>query len=852
MENIEQKISNLVEQQFPAFYQEEGPAFISFVKAYYAWMEEEGNTINQSRNILNYRDLDETLEDFLLFFQKKYLYGIPFNTIINKRKLLKHVLDVYRTKGSIQCFELLFKLIYNQKMELYLPSRDILKPSDGTWKERKYIEISESELSPSFVGKTIRGIASGTTAIVESYVTEPFYDNIIHIFYLSNISPKGGDFAVGEKIVSQQLLDTTDNLSATLLNSPVISGSLDNVEIISGGKGFSLGDVLKIAHRDANNNIISLGKEGQVKVTSLRNGRGQLVFTLINGGWGYMLDSETFIYRFEGDTTGFGASFGIDSLAYTKQIEYCCDLICGFLGDVINTVNTNGFTALFNNDPPIPLVFDETPLGTILTFKEGQIGAIASLGNLNSGNNYTAVPYTFIKTVIQSSPLDGSLKYNSNSTIVYGANTEFDSFLEANGIIYIQADFNDGNTIESHIIRSIDNQVNIFANTFGVDAANDVLYITDANSIFNVNDYVFYAVPSTNTVIAGLTANSYYYISFANSSSLALSLTEGGTNIDITETRTSFPGETHTLTNEVSRKLTLYGKPSLNSTATAVYRIGADILTSNYPPNSSVFDLISEFSLNAIANVYATPYDTSNSIVATTKAVVSGSGYYEGEFVKLYLYGGVNTPSILNGGIDYTNNDVVLFSGGDPNVPAKGFVTTDSTGKINAVGMTFFGSGYTSVPTIYVKSNTGSNAILTTTLTDYNYENEVTGRVRKSGLGTEKGRWTTTRGFLNSDKYIQDSYYYQDFSYELQTSVKLNKYKKILYDTFHIAGTEMFGKYLLVKTESSPITVGDGFGPFLATITYANTITVDSTNTLFNSDSTLISIDQTYVANTTI
>jgi hypothetical protein len=56
---------------------------------------------------------------------------------------------------------------------------------------------------------------------------------------------------------------------------------------------------------------------------------------------------------------------------------------------------------------------------------------------------------------------------------------------------------------------------------------------------------------------------------------------------------------------------------------------------------------------------------------------------------------------------------------------------------------------------------------------------------------------------LNSDKYIHDSYYYQDYSYEIRVSQTLNKYRDILYNTFHTAGAELFGKYLLITKESS-------------------------------------------------
>ena len=92
--SIEKKISYFVESQFPQFFRDQGANFILFVKAYYEWMEQSGNPVVEARNLFDYRDIDNTLDDFLVHFQKKYLYGIPFNIIVNKRFLLKHILDV--------------------------------------------------------------------------------------------------------------------------------------------------------------------------------------------------------------------------------------------------------------------------------------------------------------------------------------------------------------------------------------------------------------------------------------------------------------------------------------------------------------------------------------------------------------------------------------------------------------------------------------------------------------------------------------------------------------------------------------------------------------------------------------
>lgn len=85
---------------------------------------------------------------------------------------------------------------------------------------------------------------------------------------------------------------------------------------------------------------------------------------------------------------------------------------------------------------------------------------------------------------------------------------------------------------------------NIYSNSTTIDGTNHVIKIATANTLWNVGDRLYYAVPATNTAITGLTANSYYYVSFANSSSIALAATLGGSNIAIVNTAAN---ETHTI-----------------------------------------------------------------------------------------------------------------------------------------------------------------------------------------------------------------------------------------------------------------------------------------------------------------
>jgi hypothetical protein len=147
------------------------------------------------------------------------------------------------------------------------------------------------------------------------------------------------------------------------------------------------------------------------------------------------------------------------------------------------------------------------------------------------------------------------------------------------------------------------------------------------------------------------------------------------------------------------------------------------------------------------------------------------------------------------------------------------------------------------IPSVRIKTANGSGATLTASLIEYNTAAEVTGRIVKRGIGKARGYWSTTRGFLNSDKYIQDSYYYQDYSYELRVASILDKYKNILYNTFHSSGSELFGKFLLIDSSSSNLDV-----LFTSYSNATPTVYLTSDITSVTSDSNTVTVDKYYIS----
>lgn len=91
-----------------------------------------------------------------------------------------------------------------------------------------------------------------------------------------------------------------------------------------------------------------------------------------------------------------------------------------------------------------------------------------------------------------------------------------------------------------------------FANGTVAGASNSSFIIASANSRWQVGDRLYYGVPAANTPIAPLTGNTYFYVSFANTTVIKLATTASGANIVITDTRVLGAAETHTFTGDTA------------------------------------------------------------------------------------------------------------------------------------------------------------------------------------------------------------------------------------------------------------------------------------------------------------
>lgn len=291
---IEQTISNIVASQFPSFYQEEGPIFIAFVKAYYEWLEQENQAIYESRQLLDYRDIDKTPDEFLVYFKEKYLKNIQFTTKSNKRLMIKHALELHRSKGTERAFDLYFKLIYGEKADVYYPGDDIFRADNNEWIIPYFLDVSSSQWMSSLIGKNIVGAQSGAKAFVERGI-------IIQgkkLLYLTNIF---GTFQLNEAVYNNTLYP----------DSPIIKGSLGSITISSSSGSFAKGDVVTISNK----------AKGIVRNTNLSD------IKIVDSSWGFIQDQSVSIVGPHGTASGTANLTGIGMHeGYFKNNE-------GFLDD---------------------------------------------------------------------------------------------------------------------------------------------------------------------------------------------------------------------------------------------------------------------------------------------------------------------------------------------------------------------------------------------------------------------------------------------------------------------------------------------------------------------------------------
>jgi len=516
--SIEKTISQYVEKQFPAFYQDEGPQFISFVKAYYEWLEQPDNVAYKARHLLEYRDIDTTLDEFILYFKEKYLKNIQFDTATNKKLLVKHSLDLYRSKGTERSIDLFFKLVFGTAAEVQYPGERIFKLSDGVWELPKYLEVTYNKFNLNYVGRQIIGSASGATAFVERYIRRRAGYGYVNLLYISN---QVGTFTRGEVIGVQ----SSGRSVYTPGQTATIIGSIESVIIQDNGRDFAIGDTVNFLHSDR-------GIGGQARVTSIGEASGIIDFILNDGGWGYTTNATSIVSEKVATANGVVGTVGANQITLFDmaiQPTISVDFTTGpqiALGDIVGRYD--GANLIANGQVIEIDQVSGNATGTMTIsvnkgpFTEGTLYVNGNTTSLNATTIVDSSTYADIMGVpsvyqLSVANTNGEFTVGMNvfqiqSSIVHGYGTVSSV---SNGVLVISAatgNFSNGTPLivsENNSVNAIISKVDTTIGLYNINKrAYSLDFISANNDGIANSQYLFQYDASANVVSSGLALHS--------------------------------------------------------------------------------------------------------------------------------------------------------------------------------------------------------------------------------------------------------------------------------------------------------------------------------------------------------
>ena len=379
MINDNQKTSLLVAQQLPEFVRDnpDYANFSLFVKAYYEWMEQTGQATEVSKNLLSYKDIDDTTTRFLEYFTNDFLPNFPQDSLISKNQAVKVAKELYRTKGTPASYQFLFRILFNSDFEYFYTRDAVFKASDGVWYVTKSLKLGTSDTNflnidnLRLFGETTKSIATVETSVLSGNKVEVFISNIERLF-------QSGEFV--------RVVDNNNNdvlFDGQPLRSKIV-GQISQLKIDPQNRGllYKAGDPVIVY--DGLNNDTDIGATAQVLKTT--TGSIQSVGVTAEG-FGYSPNPNT---RIDVTSTGFGANLIVGDLDSNYRLTANVNLLpIDVISLAQNTPIGNTSYSFFTE---MPSADANTTIADALTFTQFTTYPLSSVLVINGGGGFTSVP----------------------------------------------------------------------------------------------------------------------------------------------------------------------------------------------------------------------------------------------------------------------------------------------------------------------------------------------------------------------------------------------------------------------------------------------------------------------------
>ena len=851
---VNEKISKLIANQFPDFYKEEGANFLAFMEAYYEYMEQTGKMTDAVRNLQSYQDIATTTDTFIEYFIHTFLPSVPLDVTADKKIMTKYINQFNRARGTLASYKLLFRALYNEDVEVEYPADQILKVSDGDWRIDRYLVTDYDTANYNFIGKTISGTESEAQALVEDVVRRVVRGRDLMQILVSNIKgtfnnlepirlitdssatghapiieagisgttvvTPGGQYAVGDivdlissdrgffgKVVVTSTQDLLGSLSFSLNDggsgyTRSTSGGGTEITFI-GGDGAEDGSFVIAADDIVDRFALSINTDligsntiygNNAPTVTFADGADRQMTTFANT----LLSSPDYGFREAGQQLTAGTDFhdhanAVLRIANTQDIKVG-DSLFGVTssanGKVLSIIDSTASNTVVRLDgyknfseasggESIRSRYSNTSgntVGTVISFSGNTIGyhvaeigwiANTSVSPLLEGQEIvgrTSGSFGVVKKIVSLVANGynrgvGGADDRDLYTVQVTANTtanltsQFDTgpikpFLENEGLRLVSSNTTVGNivsttantTIENHF-SLISDALNFETSTFGTIAS---ISLPVGGSGYSVAPRIAVTEPD----IAALGIGEAYLtlqsdnINFDTGNS---SFTALDSNDRLVQSSSGASGDVKGGLGSSTISTTAYA----NGTYEMVVRVWQDFLQRE--PSNIIWANNATVTLNIYDSSYV-PGTTDTRSIADTGTAKIVNVQDEGVLGKnadisasVGANGTITGVRVLDSGFAYKDNEIVIV---------------ETSGRAGATGATL--------------------------------------RLDLGGVANGEGYYASTRSHISSLRgYLQDSRFYQEFSYQVISPLSLDRYRDYALELVHPAGQALFGKFRL-------------------------------------------------------
>jgi hypothetical protein len=797
------KTSLLVNRQLPEFVRDEYPLFQTFLEAYYEFLENEqgsqnNDLITQAKNLRNISDVDASIADFETSFFNTFASLVPREVQVTKEFLIKNVLPLYLAKGSEKAFKLLFRLLFNDEVEVILPKNNILRASDGKWTVDNIINI-ETDVRSIYTANGNTSANAVSTGNTTFYLAQEVDDDEITVYVNDVLKTHATDYYI-RKEAKKLIFNTAPTANAevrvvysdfeiSLLNNRkvtgVTSGATALIEnavprIITDQLNFGLpfelfvdrksvfgtfnnGEIVRTNIIGVDNSLITIEADTFSTVTGIRVVSGGASYnigdpvTIVGGG--ALVDATAEVSSISTGFTSYivvnygGAGFGISSIIRSSNIG--SSTITG----AVDAVNTSHFTAntfVVNGD--------------LISNYANVVISDSDYGFLSPISENVATRIVDALTPLEVSDI-GPI---TNAIILFSDTSSNDAILDSEGAIYeVDGEFFDIKTFNS--IGRID--------------------IINGGTSYNVGDEVVFGTNPAGTY--GLHGAAAVKTVDANGTI---------TTIQIQPPRIDGTANILNNTNQLVGTNTIFEQQ---------LQVGDKIVI------ASQERFINAISSNTSATVNVnfqfldgTSWANNIPVGSFAKGLVGGVNYTQNIFPTL-------TVSSRTGAGSGANVEITSLMGDGEDLNA---LSNQVAGQILAIRLTSGGAGYEYIPQVDL-SNLGDGSAIA---------NAQIG----SSFVELPGRWTTSDSIISStERKLQGSDFYIDYSYITSSITEFSRYKNILFELLHPAGFINYAFFNKESTTSKNVTISsiETVNTISGLVAVSNaSVFVTGTGTLFN------------------